>query len=105
MFVFDQRFDQALFSCETGTARCPVRRDTYLKGQVVHGHMSIPPDARHAFSGKRQFMVPLLESDSVRAAAKVKGPRAAPHPFSLCGTWRFNISPDLLATAAGPKLP
>lgn len=56
-------------------------RYTIRKGHAFYGHLAIPADARHGFSGKKQFMVPLLESDLVRAAAKVKGPRVAPRPF------------------------
>lgn len=41
------------------------------KGCALYGHMAIPPDARHAFGGKKQWMVPLHETDPVRASIKV----------------------------------
>ena len=45
-------------------------RYTIRKGHAFYGHLAIPADARHAFGGKEQFMVPLRETDPVRAAAK-----------------------------------
>ena len=41
------------------------------KGHSLYGHLNIPQDTRHAFGGKKQFMVPLHTSDPVEAAAKV----------------------------------
>jgi integrase len=42
------------------------------KGHAFYGRLNIPADCRHAFGGKKKtFVVPLHESDPVRAAAKV----------------------------------
>jgi integrase len=41
------------------------------KGVHLYGHLNIPTDTRHAFSGKKQFMVPLHTSDPIEAAAKI----------------------------------